>query len=101
MIVSQILEHVSSYRNCCLSARDPVPLQSLPSEKRVEILNELMLQHSGNTCQIVGTLPFPGDGKDEAASTAYVRELNILSSSLPPAIFVCNGEDIAFISTCI
>jgi hypothetical protein len=73
----------------------------LPMSQRMDVINEIMLVNSENTCQIVSTLPYPIDGEDQLRALEYVQNLNRLSQNLPPSIFVCNGEDIPFISTCI
>ena len=59
-----------------------------------------MRAHSVDTCHVVGALPLPQLGDAEHAQ-GYVRRLNTLAAGLPPSIFVCNGQDIPFISTCI
>jgi hypothetical protein len=73
----------------------------LPMDRKMQAFNEIMRVNSENTCQIVSTLPYPIDGANELKALEYVQNLNTLSRGLPPAIFVCNGEDIPFISTCI
>ena len=68
----------------------PLSFNDLPSRAQHLILNELMLQHSGETVVIMTTLPAPSKGtaESEEASESYLNDLGILWKGLPPCLLV-------------
>lgn len=72
------------------AASVPFSFNDLPCRAQHLILNELMRLHSEDTAVIFTTLPSPleGTSKDEAASLAYVSDLDVLTTGLPPTLLV-------------
>lgn len=68
----------------------PLSFDDLPSRAQHLILNELMVQHSGDTAVIFTTLPSPVDGTSlsEEDSASYLSDLEVLWQDLPPCLLV-------------
>ncbi|KAJ5675644.1 hypothetical protein N7462_008541 [Penicillium macrosclerotiorum] len=68
----------------------PLSFNDLPSRAQHLILNELMVQQSGETAVIFTTLPSPVEGtsRAEADSASYLSDLEILWQGLPPCLLV-------------
>lgn len=68
----------------------PMSFNDLPSRAQHLILNELMVQKSAESVVLFTTLPSPleGTSQTEAASEAYLRDLEILGKDLPPCLLV-------------
>ncbi|KAE8383031.1 amino acid permease-domain-containing protein [Aspergillus bertholletiae] len=68
----------------------PLSFNDLPSRAQHLILNELMAEHSSETAVIFTTLPSPMEGtaQGEAASEAYLSDLEVLWQGLPPCLLV-------------
>ncbi|KAJ5977266.1 hypothetical protein N7501_000608 [Penicillium viridicatum] len=62
----------------------------LPSRAQHLILNELMVQQSGDTAVIFTTLPSPVEGTSLSAedSASYLSDLDVLWNGLPPCLLV-------------
>jgi phospholipid N-methyltransferase len=94
------MDQVEEYHQTCAKNNfTPIPLQSLPFELTVKIVNQLILRHSNDTALILSTLPFPMNSDQEHQAQVYVQHLNNLTQNLPPTLLVSNGEDVPFIST--
>ena len=94
------MDQIGEYRDECMRlSAGPAPLQSLPREKLISIVNQLMQRHSGDTALILSALPFPALSSEDAVAETYVRQLKSLTASLPPTVLVCNGENVPYIST--
>ncbi|CAG8142738.1 unnamed protein product [Penicillium nalgiovense] len=68
----------------------PLSFNDLPSRAQHLILNELMVQQSGDTAVIFTTLPSPVEGTSLSAddSASYLSDLDVLWSGLPPCLLV-------------
>ncbi|KAJ5309027.1 hypothetical protein N7508_004406 [Penicillium antarcticum] len=68
----------------------PLSFDDLPSRAQHLILNELMVQHSGDTAVIFTTLPSPVEGTSlsEEDSASYLSDLEVLWQDLPPCLLV-------------
>ncbi|OQE80432.1 hypothetical protein PENNAL_c0046G10549 [Penicillium nalgiovense] len=68
----------------------PLSFNDLPSRAQHLILNELMVQQSGDTAVIFTTLPSPVEGTSLSAddSASYLNDLDVLWSGLPPCLLV-------------
>jgi potassium/chloride transporter 9 len=68
----------------------PLSFNDLPSRAQHLILNELMVQHSGDTAVIFTTLPSPVEGTSlsEEDSASYLSDLEVLWQDLPPCLLV-------------
>jgi potassium/chloride transporter 9 len=72
------------------SASVPLSFNDLPSRAQHLILNELMVQHSGETAVIFTTLPSPvhGTSHSEQDCASYLSDLEVLWQALPPCLLV-------------
>ncbi|KAJ5747936.1 uncharacterized protein N7511_009632 [Penicillium nucicola] len=72
------------------TASHPLSFNDLPSRAQHLILNELMVQHSGDTAVIFTTLPSPVEGTSlsEEDSASYLSDLEVLWQDLPPCLLV-------------
>lgn len=68
----------------------PLSFNDLPSRAQHLILNELMVQQSGETAVIFTTLPSPVEGTSlgEEDSASYLSDLEVLWNGLPPCLLV-------------
>ncbi|KAJ5610476.1 hypothetical protein N7510_007195, partial [Penicillium lagena] len=68
----------------------PLCFNDLPSRAQHLILNELMVQQSGETAVIFTTLPSPVEGTSlrEEDSMSYLDDLEVLWQGLPPCLLV-------------
>jgi potassium/chloride transporter 9 len=68
----------------------PLSFNDLPSRAQHLILNELMVQQSGDTAVIFTTLPSPVEGTSLSAedSASYLSDLEVLWQDLPPCLLV-------------
>ncbi|KAJ6180464.1 hypothetical protein N7519_010925 [Penicillium mononematosum] len=68
----------------------PLSFNDLPSRAQHLILNELMVQQSGDTAVIFTTLPSPVEGTSLSAddSASYLSDLDVLWTGLPPCLLV-------------
>ncbi|KAJ5964455.1 uncharacterized protein N7479_004331 [Penicillium vulpinum] len=68
----------------------PLSFNDLPSRAQHLILNELMIQQSGDTAVIFTTLPSPVEGTSLSAedSESYLSDLDVLWNGLPPCLLV-------------
>ncbi|KAJ5373867.1 hypothetical protein N7517_005873 [Penicillium concentricum] len=68
----------------------PLSFNDLPSRAQHLILNELMVQQSGDTAVIFTTLPSPVEGTSLSAedSASYLSDLEVLWNDLPPCLLV-------------
>ncbi|KAJ5096100.1 hypothetical protein NUU61_005456 [Penicillium alfredii] len=68
----------------------PLSFNDLPSRAQHLILNELMVQQSGETAVIFTTLPSPVEGTSqrEEDSASYLSDLEVLWQGLPPCLLV-------------
>ncbi|KAK4862394.1 hypothetical protein LT330_002527 [Penicillium expansum] len=68
----------------------PLSFNDLPSRAQHLILNELMVQQSGDTAVIFTTLPSPVEGTSLSAedSASYLSDLDVLWNGLPPCLLV-------------
>ncbi|EED15233.1 cation chloride cotransporter, putative [Talaromyces stipitatus ATCC 10500] len=68
----------------------PLSFNDLPCRAQHLILNELITRHSHETAVMFTTLPSPIEGTclDNAASEAYVSDMEILCRGLPPCLLV-------------
>ena len=82
----------SSYSTQGLS----LSFNDLPSRAQHLILNELMRQKSGaaETAVLLTTLPIPQENtcRSEAASLAYLSDVEVLCSGLPPVLLVLSNH---------
>lgn len=81
----------SSYSTQGLS----LSFNDLPSRAQHLILNELMRQKSGGeTAVLLTTLPIPQENtcQSEAASLAYLSDVEVLCSGLPPVLLVLSNH---------
>ncbi|CAI7662640.1 unnamed protein product [Penicillium glandicola] len=72
------------------AASIPLSFNDLPSRAQHLILNELMVQQSGDTAVIFTTLPSPVEGTSSSAedSASYLSDLEVLWHDLPPCLLV-------------
>jgi potassium/chloride transporter 9 len=79
--------HATGYPNV---ASVPLSFNDLPSRAQHLILNELMVQQSGDTAVIFTTLPSPVEGTSLSSedSASYLSDLEILWQDLPPCLLV-------------
>ncbi|OAA36293.1 cation chloride cotransporter [Metarhizium rileyi] len=70
-----------------------ISFNDLPSRAQHLILNELMRQHSKDTCVLLTTLPIPSEGTslDEISTIHYLSDVELLCSDLPPALMVLSN----------
>lgn len=68
----------------------PLSFNDLPCRAQHLILNELITRQSGETAVMFTTLPSPIEGTclDNAASEAYVSDMEVLCRGLPPCLLV-------------
>lgn len=68
----------------------PLSFNDLPCRAQHLILNELITRQSGETAVMFTTLPSPIEGTclDNAASEAYVSDMEVLCRDLPPCLLV-------------
>lgn len=68
----------------------PLSFNDLPSRAQHLILNELMVQQTGDTAVIFTTLPSPVEGTSLSAddSASYLSDLDVLLNGLPPCLLV-------------
>jgi potassium/chloride transporter 9 len=68
----------------------PLSFNDLPSRAQHLILNELMVQQSGDTAVIFTTLPSPVEGTSLSVedSASYLSDLEVLWQDLPPCLLV-------------
>jgi hypothetical protein len=95
------MDQVEEYHQECAKTNfSPIPLQNLPSNLLMTVVNKLILRNSADTAMVLTALPFPmPPSSEESVAQAYVDRLNTLVRGLPPTILAANGEDVAFIST--
>ncbi|TID27373.1 cation chloride cotransporter-like protein [Venturia nashicola] len=68
----------------------PLTFNDLPCRAQHLILNELINQHSSETCTLLTTLPSPvlGTCQSEVESVRYLSDLEVLCQGLPPVLLV-------------
>lgn len=68
----------------------PLTFNDLPCRAQHLILNELINQHSAETCTLMTTLPSPvlGTCESEVESVRYLSDLEVLCQGLPPVLLV-------------
>jgi hypothetical protein len=99
----EIAARVPAYRDACTQDRTVpglVHLSDLEPSQHASILNAFIKSESvTNTCQVFMPIPYPPSGKNDEHARTYLNLLTTLSHGLPPTVLVCDGEDVAFIST--